>query len=134
MGWKFELESQLARMNESRQREGRRPLTWQEVGKLIGIEYKSLLNLARNSTLRATNTRFLDSLCAFFCCDPNDIMKREPELARREPDHEEVDRLLEIINQGEQEQPKAFFHVDTLYGSREQEQWRRRRRPRRIRR
>jgi len=108
-------------MNRRRQRQGRPALALKDVSVLTGIQYKSLLNLARNSTLRATNTRFIDALCAFFGCDPSQIMVREPAL-EREPDDEEIDQLLARLRAGET--PQGAFHVEVLYGPGAVRRWR----------
>ena len=121
MGWKFEVDRRLEAMNRRRQRQGRPPLILRDVALLTGIQYKSLLNLARNSTLRATNTRFIDALCAFFGCDPSQIMVRNPAL-QREPDDGEIDQMLARMLAGET--PQAAFHVETLYGAEAEQQWR----------
>jgi len=121
MGWRFEIDRRLDAMNRRRQRQGRPPLTLRDVALLTGIQYKSLLNLARNSTLRATNTRFIDALCAFFGCDPSQIMVRNPAL-QREPDDGEIDQVLARMMAGET--PRMPFHVETLYGEEAEQQWR----------
>lgn len=125
MGWMFQLDRLLDDMNRIRERQQRPCLTWREVAALVGLEYKSLVNLASNSTLRRTNTRFLEALCRFFCCQPSDLMVLEPEPERREPDHAEIDRLLEEIRLGQR--PRAFFHVLQLYNEEAEHQWRVRR-------
>lgn len=122
MAWRFEVERQLESMNGERRRQGRTPLSLKDVAFLTGIQYKSLLNLARNSTLRATNTRFIDALCAFFCCEPSQIMVRDPELRHDRPDHDEIDRLLEGAGRGEA--PRAGFHVEVLYNDEAERHWR----------
>lgn len=122
MGWRFEIEEQLDLMNRRRQLQNRPALTLNEVAELTGIQYKSLLNMARNSTLRATNTRFVDALCAFFRCHPSQILVREPPFERAEIDDDEIDRLLERIRQGET--PITEYHVNVLYGEEAHRQWR----------
>jgi hypothetical protein len=48
----------------------------------------------RCNQLRATNTRFLDSLCRLFACDADDLIRMAPERPRA-VDHVAIDRYAE---------------------------------------
>ncbi len=122
MGWAYLLDRRLEEMNARREAEGRSPLTWKEVESLTGVKESLLRNLAYNSILRTTNTRFLDSLCRFFGCGLGDLVQQVPQPHLGPPDQEEVDRLLAAIRAGEQ--PTTDYHVDRLYGDDAVDWWR----------
>lgn len=67
---KFELVRQLRLLEEA---EGRR-ITWGEVSEKTGISTSVLSNLASWRPGVATNTRYVESLCRFFRCTPNDML------------------------------------------------------------
>jgi hypothetical protein len=119
MPWGFLLDNRLHEMNQERANQGRRPLTWEDVERLTGVKQKVLLNLAYNSEPRATNTRFIEALCRFFCCGPKDLMtlvtpgERDVLRVSDEPDHDEIDRLLDVSREGGEEVPD--YHVTRLY-------------------
>jgi len=122
MGWVYLLNRRLEEMNVQRSEEGRTPLTWREVEMLTGVKEGLLRNLAYNSILRTTNTRFLDSLCRFFGCELSELVQQVPEPNPGRPEQGEIDRLLEAIRSEHGETPD--YHVDRLYGPSAEAWWR----------
>src|SRR5262245_23723254 len=100
MGWGFLLENRLDEMNRARVGPGKQPLTWGDIEILTGVKWKVLLTLAYKTEPKATNTRFIEALCRFFCCGPEDLMTLMPPADRDEPDHDEIDRLLALSREG----------------------------------
>ncbi|MCI0464152.1 MAG: helix-turn-helix transcriptional regulator [Gemmataceae bacterium] len=113
MGWVFRLEDLLDRMNEERRAQGRRPLTWAQVGRLLGMSRQAIQNLASNRGPKTTNSRFLEAFCRFFSCEPGDLLVLAPP-RRAAPDQAEVDRLLELGRELRPEE-RPFYHVEILY-------------------
>ena len=122
MGWVYLLNRRLEEMNERRAAEGRSLLTWTEVEMLTGVKESLLRNLAYNSILRTTNTRFLDSLCRFFGCGIDQLIQPVPPRAPRPHDQAQLDELLETIRSGQQVLPD--YHIDRLYGEAAEVWWR----------
>lgn len=122
MGWVYLLDRRLEEMNSRREAEGRTPLTWTEVEVLTGVKESLLRNLAYNSILRTTNTRFLDSLCRFFGCEIGQLIQQVPPQNPGRPDQDEIDRRLEMNQAGHHE--LADYHIDRLYGDAAEEWWR----------
>ncbi len=122
MGWVYLLNRRLDEMNSRRAAEGRTPLTWAEVELLTGVKESLLRNLAYNSILRTTNTRFLDSLCRFFGCEISQLIQPAPRQAPGPPQQDQIDGLLEAIRSGQL--VSADFHIDRLYGDAAEEWWR----------
>jgi hypothetical protein len=116
MGWIYLVGDQLDAMNVDRGRQGRRPLVWGDVQKLTGISAGLLRNLENNSELKATNTRFLGSLCRLFACGSDDLIRMVPGRPE-EPDHGRNDDLLKSGQ-------KPNYHIDVLYGEGAQRWWR----------
>ena len=120
MGWVYLVGERLDEMNDERNRQDRRPLDWGDVARLTGLNSALLRNLENNSELRATNTRFLDSLCRFFACGMDDLLKMVPE-GPSEADHGRIDELL---GRDTDHDSRSEFHVDMLYGQEAQRWWR----------
>ncbi len=120
MGWIYLLGEKLDSMNADRLRHDRVPLTWAHVESLTGIHERLLRNLENNSELKATNTRFLDSLCRFFACGADELVKMVPDRPRQ-PDYDLIDRFL---GGGFEDGRQPDCHVDVLYGEAAQAWWR----------
>ena len=120
MGWVFLVGERLDAMNAERDREGRRSLDWGDVEKLTGINTGLLRNLENNSELRATNTRFLDSLCRLFACGADDLLRMAPE----RPPRMDSGRIDEFLERDPDRDPKPDFHINILYGDEAQRWWR----------
>ncbi len=121
MAWLFRLEPLLERMNQERRNQGRPPLTWAQVGRLLGMSRQALQNLASNRAPKATNSRFLESFCRFFGCGPADLLVLAPP---PEPatDQDEIDRLVALGRELEpRERPR--YHVEVLYGEQTARRW-----------
>lgn len=122
MGWVYLLDQRLEEMNRRREAEGRNPLTWKDVEVLTGVKESLLRNLAYNSILRTTNTRFLDSLCRFFDCEIGQLIQQVPPRNPGHLDQDEIDRRLEMNQAGHHELTE--YHIDRLYGDVAEEWWR----------
>jgi hypothetical protein len=120
MGWVYLIGEHLDAMNIQRRLEGRQPLTWGDVKRLTGINDGLLRNLENNSELKATNTRFLDSLCRFFACGVDSLVSMVPDRPEQ-PDHNSIDRFL---NHDLVRGVQPGYHVDLLYGEDAQRWWR----------
>ena len=59
--------------------EGRR-ISWREVGLATGIAPQSVTNLASRTQTVVTNTRYIEALCRYFGCGPQDLMEFDPPL------------------------------------------------------
>ena len=101
-----------------KQRSGnRRPLSWADVARLLGMSRQAIQNLASNRDPKATNTRFLEAFCRFFHCQPGELVELAPPLGDG-IDHDEVDRLLTVVP-GE----RCPYHVEELYGDEANRRW-----------
>jgi len=121
MGWIFRLEPMLDQMNQRRRAQNREPLSWAQVGRLLGMSRQALQNLASNRELKATNTRFLESFCRFFDCGPAEMLALAPP-PEPAPDHDEIDRLL-ALNRVLEQHERPNYHVEELYGARAARRW-----------
>lgn len=121
MGWVFQLQPLLERVNRRRQEQRRSPLSWAQVGRLLGMSRQSLQNLASNREPKATNTRFVESFCRFFECSPADLLVLAPPPAP-EVDQDEIDRLIAL---GRELEPgeRPYYHVEELYGAEATRRW-----------
>jgi DNA-binding Xre family transcriptional regulator len=119
--WVFRLDVLLDRHNEARRAEGRSALTWAQIAPLLGVSRQALQNLASNREPKATNTRFLEAVCRFFGCGPQDVLTFAPPL-QGAVDPEAIDRLLSL---GREPQPRErpACHVDVLYGEAALARW-----------
>jgi transcriptional regulator with XRE-family HTH domain len=123
MGWVFRLNDLLAELNERRTAEGRAPLTWAQVGSLLGMSRQALQNLASNRELKVTNTRFLEAFCRFFGKEIHELIYLFPPLSVEGVDQDEIDRLIALGRELEpQERPE--YHVDVLYDEEAALRWR----------
>jgi hypothetical protein len=120
MGWVYLVGERLEEMNAERNRHERRPLDWGDIAKLTGINSGLLRNLENNSELKATNTRFLDSLCRLFGCGVDNLLKMVPE-GPPETDHRRID---EFLGRDPNRDPIPDFHIEVLYGEEAQRWWR----------
>lgn len=120
MGWRFLIEERLGDLNERRAARDRKPLSWAEVARLIGVSRQALQNLASNRELKVTNTRHLEALCRFFACKPNELMALDPEIAQA-PSDEELDRSLAMHDDANFKPPG--YHIDQLYSEEASEAW-----------
>lgn len=120
MGWVYLVGERLDEMNAERNRQDRRPLNWEDVARLTGIHAALLRNLENNSELRATNTRFLDSLCRFFVCGTNDLLQMAPP-GPTQTDHGQID---EFLQRDPVRELLPDYHINVLYGDEAQHWWR----------
>jgi DNA-binding Xre family transcriptional regulator len=116
------MEPLLERMNEERRAQGRPPLTWAQVGRLLGMSRQSIQNLASNRELKATNTRFLEAVCRFFGCQPQELLVLTPRLGPG-LDPNELDRLVALDRELEGDE-RPPFHVEVLYSEEAALRWR----------
>ncbi len=116
MGLVFNLDPLLERLNVTRRRQGRADLSWAQIAPLLGMSRQALQNLARNR-VRVTNTRFVEALCRFFRCRPDELLRLEPAIEGL-PDQAEVDRLVAVGRELEPAERPAY-HVERLYGEEE---------------
>lgn len=121
MGILFNLEPLLERLNLARRRQGRADLTWAQIAPLLGMSRQALQNLARNRELRATNSRFVESLCRFFRCRPDQLLVLTPP-PEGAVDQGEVDRLVALGRELEPAERPAY-HADELYGEAAAARW-----------
>jgi len=125
MGYRFEIKQLLDEFNEQRMKQGKVELTLQDISDLVGVEHKVLQNLSSNSTLRPTNTRYVDCLCALFRCETSELLHRDPPLPKKTPIHDLIDSALVRLRRGES--PQEYFHEKVLYGEKAEREWRIRR-------
>lgn len=85
-------------------------ITNEEIAEFTGIDEQELTELEKGEA-RAIELATLAKLCAFFQCDPNDLLALEREelelLASPPPSAEELSKAAEIIN-------KAFARADAM--------------------
>lgn len=120
MGWRFLLDDRLQEFNDGRVARGRKPLSWADVARLIGVSRQALQNLASNRELKVTNTRHLEALCRFFGCELDRVMVPEPPLGGSSPD-DELDAYLD--GKATDPQSRPGFHVDELYSEDASKEW-----------
>jgi len=121
MGWVFRLEPLLERLNRRRRAQGRTALTWAQIGRLLGMSRQALQNLASNREPKTTNSRFIESFCRFFDCEPGDVLVLAPTRGDA-PDQNEIDRLIALgrdLEAGE----RPYYHVEELYGAEAARHW-----------
>ncbi len=122
MGWTFNLDPLLQRFNDTRRRQDRPPLSWAQIAPLLGMSRQALQNLASNRELKATNTRFVEAICRFFRCRPDQLLVFTPPLERDPVYQDEVDRLVALGRELEPAERPAY-HVEVLYGEEAADQW-----------
>lgn len=122
MGLVFNLDPLLDRLNATRRRQGRADLTWAEIAPLLGMSRQALQNLARNRELRATNSRFIEAICRFFRCRPDQLLVLAPAVGGDAVDQDVVDRLVALRRElNPAELPP--YHADVLYGEEATARW-----------
>lgn len=72
---RFRLAHLLRVMEEARGEN----IPWRTVSDATGISVSVLSNLASPRPGTTTNTRYVDALCRFFGCTPNDLIELMPE-------------------------------------------------------
>jgi DNA-binding Xre family transcriptional regulator len=122
VGWIFQLDPLLADLNARRAHEGRAALSWSQIAPLLGMSRQSLQNLASNRELKATNTRFIEAICRFFQCRPEQVLVLAPELDRNPVCQDEVDRLVALGRELEPAE-RPPYHVEVLNSETAAAQW-----------
>jgi putative transcriptional regulator len=74
------LRFHVAHLLRAREEAEGRTIPLREVSAATGISVSVLSSLASPRAGATTNTRFVEALCRYFCCEPSDLLELVPSL------------------------------------------------------